>query len=85
MSHNNQHLSTVTRLTALALSTVVIAAIVTGCATQSSSGSVYRSSDTQREQTVRMATVEAVARENGAVLQALAPTGCAVFPAEEHQ
>lgn len=31
-----------------------------GCATQSSSSAVYRAGDTQREQTVRMATVEAV-------------------------
>jgi len=38
------------------------AAIValSGCATQSSSSGVYKSSETQREQTVRMATVEAV-------------------------
>jgi outer membrane lipoprotein SlyB len=34
--------------------------ILTGCATQSSSSAVYRSDQTQREQTVRMATVEAV-------------------------
>lgn len=51
---------TALRLTALALSASVIATLSSGCATQSSSGSVYRSSDTQREQTVRMATVEAV-------------------------
>ena len=37
----------------------------------------------QREHQEFMATVEAVARENGAVLQALAPSGCAVFPAED--
>ena len=37
----------------------------------------------QREHQEFMATVEAVARENGAVLQALGPTGCAVFPAED--
>lgn len=43
---------------ALAVSALVIAA--SGCATQSSSPDVYRSSDTQREQTVRMATVESV-------------------------
>ncbi|MFG6442689.1 UDP-N-acetylmuramoyl-tripeptide--D-alanyl-D-alanine ligase [Roseateles sp. LKC17W] len=37
----------------------------------------------QREHQEFMATVEAVARENGAVLDALSPTGCAVFPAED--
>ena len=37
-----------------------LALVVTGCATQSSSAGIYRSSETQREQTVRMATVEAV-------------------------
>lgn len=37
----------------------------------------------QREHQEFMATVEAVARENGAVLQALPPSGCAVFPAED--
>lgn len=42
----------------LAISALAIAA--SGCATQSSSPDVYRSSDTQREQTVRMATVESV-------------------------
>ena len=31
-----------------------------GCATQSSSSAVYKANETQREQTVRMATVEAV-------------------------
>jgi len=36
------------------------AAVISGCATQSSSSAVYRSSDTQREQTVRMAVVESV-------------------------
>ena len=30
-----------------------------------------------------MASVEAVARENGAVIEALAPTGTAVFPADD--
>lgn len=35
----------------------------------------------QREHQEFMATVEAVARENGAVFDALAGTGCAVFPA----
>jgi len=33
---------------------------LSGCATQSSSSAVYKASETQREQTVRMATVEAV-------------------------
>jgi UDP-N-acetylmuramoyl-tripeptide--D-alanyl-D-alanine ligase len=37
----------------------------------------------QREHQEFMATVEAVARENGAVLQALSPSGCAVFPADD--
>ncbi|MCE4556358.1 UDP-N-acetylmuramoyl-tripeptide--D-alanyl-D-alanine ligase [Roseateles cellulosilyticus] len=37
----------------------------------------------QREHQEFMATVEAVARENGAVLAALPPSGCAVFPAED--
>lgn len=37
----------------------------------------------QREHQEFMVTVEAVARENGAVLQALGPSGCAVFPAED--
>lgn len=37
----------------------------------------------QREHQEFMATVEAVARENGAVLPALGPSGCAVFPAED--
>lgn len=37
----------------------------------------------QREHQEFMASVEAVARENGAVLEALGPTGCAVFPAED--
>lgn len=48
------------RLVVFAASATMTVALVSGCATQSSSGSVYRSSDTQREQTVRMATVEAV-------------------------
>lgn len=39
---------------------VAIAALGAGCATQSSSSAVYRESDTQREQTVRMATVDSV-------------------------
>ena len=33
---------------------------LSGCATQSSSSAVYKANETQREQTVRMATVEAV-------------------------
>lgn len=37
----------------------------------------------QREHQEFMATVEAVARENGSVLEALPPTGVAVFPAGE--
>ena len=37
----------------------------------------------QREHQEFMGTVEAVAQENGAVLQALAPQGVAVFPADE--
>ncbi|ROZ72791.1 UDP-N-acetylmuramoyl-tripeptide--D-alanyl-D-alanine ligase [Ramlibacter sp. WS9] len=37
----------------------------------------------QREHQEFMATVEAVARENGSVLQALGPTGIALFPAGE--
>ncbi|MBB5203444.1 UDP-N-acetylmuramoyl-tripeptide--D-alanyl-D-alanine ligase [Inhella inkyongensis] len=37
----------------------------------------------QREHQEFMATVEATARENGAVLQALPPTGVAVFPADD--
>ena len=37
----------------------------------------------QREHLEFMSTVEAVARENGAVLSALAPDGIAVFPAHE--
>lgn len=39
---------------------IAAALLLTGCATQSSSSTVYRSDQTQREQTVRMATVEAV-------------------------
>jgi len=37
----------------------------------------------QREHQEFMATVEAAARENGAVLQALGPQGIAVFPADD--
>jgi UDP-N-acetylmuramoyl-tripeptide--D-alanyl-D-alanine ligase len=37
----------------------------------------------QREHQEFMATVEAVARENGSVFAALGPTGVAVFPADE--
>ena len=37
----------------------------------------------QREHQEFMATVEATARENGAVLQALGPAGVAVFPADD--
>lgn len=48
--------STLVMLTVIGLSLSVLA----GCATQSSSSTVYRAEDAQREQTVRMATVEAV-------------------------
>lgn len=37
----------------------------------------------QREHQEFMATVEAVARENGSVIEALGPTGTAVFPADD--
>src|SRR4029450_2293011 len=37
----------------------------------------------QREHQEFMHTVEAVARENGAVIQALGPSGIAVFPADD--
>ncbi|RVT53586.1 UDP-N-acetylmuramoyl-tripeptide--D-alanyl-D-alanine ligase [Rubrivivax albus] len=37
----------------------------------------------QREHQEFMQSVEAVARENGAVISALPPTGCAVFPADD--
>jgi UDP-N-acetylmuramoyl-tripeptide--D-alanyl-D-alanine ligase len=37
----------------------------------------------QREHQEFMATVEAVARENGQVIEALGASGCAVFPAED--
>jgi outer membrane lipoprotein SlyB len=47
---------TATQAIALGLCTLAIA----GCATKSSSPSVYRSGETQIEQTVRMATVEGV-------------------------
>ncbi|MFG6456657.1 UDP-N-acetylmuramoyl-tripeptide--D-alanyl-D-alanine ligase [Roseateles sp. BYS96W] len=45
--------------------------------------SVALVNNAQREHQEFMATVEAVARENGAVLEALSPSGCAVFPAED--
>lgn len=45
---------------ALSLAVGALAVVASGCATQSSSPDIYRSSDTQREQTVRMATVESV-------------------------
>lgn len=44
----------------LVLAVSILAVAASGCATRSSSPDVYRSSDTQREQTVRMATVESV-------------------------
>ena len=46
----------------LVLLTATAALVTTGCATQSSSAGVSRSSDTQREQTLRWATVESVRR-----------------------
>lgn len=46
--------------TGLLAACVVSIAALSGCATQSSSSAVYKSSETQREQSVRMATVEAV-------------------------
>ena len=49
------------KLSPLLVLLIAMAALVaTGCATQSSSAGVYRSSDTQREQTLRWATVESV-------------------------
>jgi len=39
----------------------------------------------QREHQEFMASVEAVARENGAAIEALGPTGVAVFPADDAQ
>lgn len=42
------------------LAVVGISLVTSGCATQSSSSAVYRADETQREQTVRMATVESV-------------------------
>lgn len=46
--------------TGLLAACTIAVATVSGCATQSSSSAVYKSSETQREQSVRMATVEAV-------------------------
>lgn len=46
--------------TGLLAACAIAIATVSGCATQSSSSAVYKSSETQREQSVRMATVEAV-------------------------
>lgn len=43
-----------------ALAVVAVSLVASGCATQSSSSAVYRADETQREQTVRMATVESV-------------------------
>ncbi len=43
-----------------ALAVVAFSLVASGCATQSSSSAVYRADETQREQTVRMATVESV-------------------------
>ncbi len=42
------------------LAVAAFSLVVSGCATQSSSSAVYRADETQREQTVRMATVESV-------------------------
>jgi outer membrane lipoprotein SlyB len=56
-SHSFRHLIRPT----LALGGVTLVLLMTsGCATKSSSATVYRAGDTQREQTVRMATVESV-------------------------
>lgn len=44
----------------LGVSVLAATLFATGCATQSSSAGVYRSGDTQREQTLRWATVESV-------------------------
>ena len=51
-----------TKSKTLLITTAALAGLLalTGCATQTSSSAVYRSDQTQREQTVRMATVEAV-------------------------
>lgn len=46
--------------TLFSLSLLATAALITGCATQSQSPSVYNSGQTQREQSVRFATIEAV-------------------------
>lgn len=44
----------------LAFSLSILSTAITGCAWQSHSGSVYSGSETQREQVVRLATVESV-------------------------
>ncbi len=45
---------------AMVTAAILAAIAVTGCATQQRSGSVYRAGEAQREQIVRMATVESV-------------------------
>lgn len=45
--------------------------------------SVALVNNAQREHLEFMATIEAVARENGSVIEALAPSGVAVFPADD--
>src|SRR4029077_4582644 len=45
--------------------------------------SVALVNNAQREHQEFMASVEAVARENGAVIEALGPVGVAVFPADD--
>lgn len=42
------------------LAVASISVLAAGCATQSSSSGVYRADETQREQTIKMATVESV-------------------------
>ncbi len=44
----------------MALGAAVTALALTGCATQQRSASVYRAGETQREQIVRMATIESL-------------------------
>jgi outer membrane lipoprotein SlyB len=44
----------------MALGTAVVTLVLAGCATQQRSASVYRAGETQREQIVRMATIESL-------------------------
>jgi outer membrane lipoprotein SlyB len=44
----------------MALGTAVVTLALAGCATQQRSASVYRAGETQREQIVRMATIESL-------------------------